>query len=410
MKKNLSAAKSWFTKTSWPIRIIILLAVIAVGWFSYTKVMRPASSQPQYQTAQVEKGTLIIAVAASGQVSTVNSISVNTAASGVVSQVFVSDGEKVKAGTPLAKLDLDQTSKQKYFSALASYESAKANLHSLQNTLFVTNQKLINDAVARNLASDDPTYIEENATWLAAEASYKNQQNSINATALALQQASPVIVAPISGTVTGLSLQKGSGLTSSTSSTTTGQKIASIKTEANPAISVNLTEIDVPKVKVGQKATVIFDALTDKTFTGKVASIDTVGTVASGVVSYPAVVTLDTSSPAILPNMSATVNIVLDTRTDVLLVPSIAVETQNGQSTVRVMKGKQIQTISVAIGLSSDSQTEIGSGLDGGETVITGTVVPTAASRGNQTQSPFGAFRIGGVGGGGGGGGARFNH
>jgi len=378
---------------------ILILVLIRWGWTAYRAHQ---ASVPQYQTEQIQKGTLVVTITASGQVSTVNSISVNTSASGVVAQVYVQDGQKVTAATALARLNLDLISKQKYLSALASYNSAKANLYSLQNTLFTTNQKLINDAVARNLSVDDPTYIEENASWKAAEASYLNQQNSINSAALALQQSSPTIYAPVAGTVTGLTLQKGSGLTSSTSSTTTGQKIASIKTDANPAVTVNLTEIDVPKIKVGNKATITFDALTDKTFTGKVVSVDTVGSVSSGVVSYPAAIVLDTSSPEILPNMSATVNIIINTRADVLLIPNTAVQTQNGQTFVKVMKGKQIDTVHVAVGEASDTQSVVDSGLNEGDIVITGTVTPaTSTTRSNQTQSVFGTLRVGGFGGGG---------
>ncbi len=395
----------WLTAHPKLVKVGLGVAVVALVWFGWSKYRSYKSSQPQYQTAQVEKGTLVVAVTASGQVSTVNSLAVNTSASGVVAQVYVHDGLSVGAGAALAQLDLDQTSKQRYLTALASYNSAKANQYTLQNTLFTTNQKLINDAVARNLSVDDPTYIEENASWKAAEASYLNQQNSIAAAALALQQSSPVIYAPVSGVVTGLTLQKGSGLTSTTSSTTTGQKIASIKTNANPAVAVNLTEIDVPKIKVGSKATITFDAIADKTFTGKVISVDTVGSVTSGVVSYPAAIALDTTSGDILPNMSAQVNIIIATKTDVLLVPTTAVKTQNGQNTVQVLQGKQVQSVDVSVGKTSATQTEIVSGLKEGDTVVTGTITtPTSTTRSSQTQSPFGALR----GGFGGGGGARF--
>lgn len=370
-----------------------------VAVWGVSKWRSSQQAKPQYQTAVAQTGTLVVTVTASGQVSTVNSIAVNTSASGVVSQVYVQDGQQVIAGQALASLNLDQVSKQKYLSALAAYNSAKSQQYSLQNTLFTTNQKFINDAVARNLATDDPTYIEENANWLAAETSYQNQQNSINASALALQQASPMIFAPISGTVTGLTLQPGSGLTSSTSSTTTGQKIASIKTDAHPAITVNLTEIDVPKVKIGDKATVTFDALANKTFTGKVVSLDTVGSVSSGVVSYPAIIVLDSASVDILPNMSATVNIVLDTQTDVLLVPNSAIQTSSaGESTVQTDVNGKISTVNVTLGKASDTETVITSGLKDGDVVISGVINSTP----NNARSATGGSLFSGIRGGGG--------
>lgn len=97
---------------------------------------------------------------------------------------------------------------------------------------------------------------------------------------------------------------QGSG--SSTTSTINSSKVASIQTNSFPISQLNLSETDVLKVEIGQKATMTLDALPDKTFTGKVVGIDKTGSINSGVTNYPVTIQFDTSPNDILPNMSAT--------------------------------------------------------------------------------------------------------
>jgi len=357
-------------------KIIVITTIVILAAFGIYKWQAPKSPKINYQITQVERGTLIVSVSASGQISAANSASVMTNAGGVIKKVYVQNGQKVYSGQPLVEIDLDRESRQKYISALSSYDSVKSSIYSLQTTLFSTNQKLINDAVARGLAKDDPTYIQQNATWLAAESAYKNQQNSLSSSWLSLSLVSPIIYSPISGTLTGLSLQVGSVITGA-------QKIASIKTNADPVLSLNLTEIDAPKIKIGNKATITLDAFLGKTFTGKIVSIDTVGIVSSGVTVYPAVIKLDSANDNILSNMSAQANIIIDTKTDVLLVPFGSI--QNGK--IKIMKDNKVSGVPVETGLASDTQIEIVSGLSEGDTIITGTT--NGAPSNGQTRSVF---------------------
>jgi multidrug efflux pump subunit AcrA (membrane-fusion protein) len=163
-------------------------------------------------------------------------------------------------------------------------------------------------------------------------------------------------------------------------------------------ISINLTEIDVPKVKLGNKVTVKFDALTDKTFTGSVISIDTAGSVSSGVTTYPTVIRLDSESDAILSNMAGSASIITQTKDNVLLVPVSAVQKQtDGSLYVRVMKDNKPVEKAIEVGLSSSSETEIISGLSEGEIVIT-SIISANTSSGSSRNGATSVF--GGMGGG----------
>lgn len=407
----------------------LILIIIIVGIFVFSKILS-SSKRPQYQTAEVTKGTLVVALTESGQVSVANKVSIVTQASGIVSNIYVKSGDTVNAGDKIADITLDTAGQQRqaqawssYLSAQNSLNNANAQAYSLQSALFVANQKFVNDKGILNPTDQqklDPVYIEENATWLAAEAAYKNQsgviaqaQASLNNASLFYQLTSGVITAPIAGEVSDLILTKGmqigsSNTTAGSSTNTSNQTIASIKTGNSTTVTVSIAEVDASKVKVGQKATITFDALSNKTFTGKVMGINTTGVVASGVTTYPAVIQLDDiSNSNILPNMNATSNIITNVKDNVLLVPSSAVQTVGSQSSVKVLKNSQVTTVNVVVGDSSDSQTEIASGLSVGDTVVTSTISTGTTSQSSGTSPFSGGLRLGNFGGGGGGGTSR---
>lgn len=413
-KQKIGIGVAWFLTLSVLKKLMVVAILIAVIWFGILPLFSPKKQTTQTQTTTVTKGTLISAITASGTVSSSNNTSVSTQLTGVVNTVYVKNGDSVTAGQTLMTITPDRDSAQKKSAAYASYlsaqnnvNSAQANMYTLQSQLFVANQKFVNDKGVTDPKTDDPVYIEEKATWLAAEAAYKNQQNviaaaqaSLNSASLSYAQISSTVTSPMSGTVSGLSVQPGTVIKSSSTSTTdsSNNTLATIHTSGNPIVSVSLSEIDVPQVKAGDKATVTFDAFPGKTFTGKVTSIDTTGSVTSGVTTYPAAIVLDTEVSGLLANMSASVSIITAVKDDVLSVPTSAIQTSNGESTVRVMKNGQITSVTVTTGITSDTETEITSGLSEGDTVVTSTISTSQTTTGTST-SPFGGnLRFGGGG------------
>lgn len=399
--------------------VVIVVLTILGGFIGWRSISSNKDEKVQLQTAQVERGMIISSVSASGQVLSVNVMSANTKASGIVKKVYVKDGGQVKKGDKILEIDLDFQGQQKNVSAWSSYlsaknslESAKANQYTLQADLF---SKW--DAFKELAESDDyenadgtPKYEQRSLPefhipekeWLATELKYKNQEQVIAQVQAALisswltyVQTSPIITAPTDGVITSLMFAEGMSIgTLDTGSTTSNQKVATIQTEGMPIVSVNLSEIDVSQVEAGQKATIILDSIANKTFTGKVIGVDRIGQTTSGVTQYPSIIQLDSSSAEILPNMTVTANIVIDRKDNILLVPSSAVQAQDNQSFVRVLKGNQSQLVPVETGLVSDTQTEIVSGLNEGDLVITGTVSSATQSGG---ASPFGSSGFGGM-------------
>lgn len=419
----MNRIKTWLLTLGRIQKGLIIAALILLGWYSYGKI-HAKSTTPTYQTEQAEKGTLVVAVSVSGQVSSANSAEVTTQASGVVKAVYVKDGDTVKAGQKIADLDLDLVGQQRSQQAYASYQSAQNNLDSAKANLYTSQTTLLTEwesymAKAQNATYENPDdspntgnrqltdFVITQDEWLASEGKYKVQQNaiiqaqtSLSASWLSYQQSSSSIVAPISGTITGLSLQPGTVITAQTNSSggSSSQRIASVKTDAPPTVSLNLTQIDAPKVKAGNKATLSFDSLPDKTFTGEVVSVDTIGSVSSGVTTYPAIIKLDSVIEGLLPNMSATASIITQTKDNVLLVSTTAIQTQNGSHTIRLMKNKQITSVPVEVGIANDTQTEIISGINEGDTVVTSVSTGATSSTTQSTASPFSTMgRTGGT-------------
>ncbi len=177
-----------------------------------------------------------------------------------------------------------------------------------------------------------------------------------------------------------------------------GAVLGSIITK-NEVIRISLNEVDAVKIKTGQKATVAFDALPNLTATGLVVDVDAVGTVSQGVVSYGVKIALDIADDQIKPGMSGSINIITDTRQNVLTVPNGAVKSKNGSSYVLVLDGTQdlnsptatLGFISVSeplqkpveIGLADDTNTEIIGGLVEGDQVVIRTI-----SNGKSTTAP----------------------
>lgn len=396
-------------------RITIAFVFILIAVFVFLR-LRSKRVAPTYQTSTAEKGTLISTVSASGTIVATNNIDVTSTANGLVAKVYVKEGDKVVKGQKLFQITLDASGQQRqsqayaaFLSAQNSLNSAKASYYTLQASSFAANQKFINDAVARNLATNDPTYIQENDAWLAAESNFNNAGNSINAAqanltnaSIAQAQASSVVVAPVSGTIENITVVPGMAITNSTSSSSSDSSattVANVVTPGNPAATVNIAEVDVAKVKAGQKVTLTFDSIADATFTGIVAGINKLGTSSSGVTNYPATIQFDSPSDKILPNMQVSASIITDIKDDVILVPSSAVTTQNGQTMVRELKNNVLTNVPVTIGEKSDSQTEIVEGVNEGDIVVTSIITANTTNANSSGTSVFGGTR-GGFGGG----------
>ena len=127
--------------------------------------------------------------------------------------------------------------------------------------------------------------------------------------------------------------------------------------------------------------------------------ISAIATISSGVATFPVTVTLDGRNPSLHAGASASISIIVNQVVQVLTVPTSALRTAGGGSSVQVLVNGQPQTRTVSIGASDPLRTQVLSGVNPGDEVVIATVsgtVPTTTTGGG-----------GGLLGGGGGGGGR---
>lgn len=400
---KISAFWNWLTFDKKRIIGFVVIVVILIGGWWY--LANKNKSTVTYQTSTVAKGTIVSTISASGKALTTNILAIDTQASGVVKKVYVKDGDKVYAGQKIAEITLDSAGALANAKSYASLVSAQNSVNSSNNSYRSTQASLatVYDQIKGH--DSDETLVQKE-TRTKSEVANDNAYDSLRSASANLVSASlsyrltsPFITAPSAGTIQSVNLVEGMVLTSSSSTTNiNSQRAAVIRGDSYPVVNVTLSEVDVPVVLVGQKVTVTFDSITDKTFTGVVATIDRVGTVSSNVTSYSANIKLDSMSDLILPNMAATANIILETKTDILKVPSSALITTNGQNQLKTLVSGREVDVNVEVGISGDTETQIVSGSSEGTEVITGTTTTdtaTTATKSVFSTSGFGGTRIG---------------
>ena len=178
-----------------------------------------------------------------------------------------------------------------------------------------------------------------------------------------------VILAPFGGVISAVNVKEGDKLSSVNYATTT---IIEIIDPTIIRLKAKLDEIDIPSVELNQRAVIEVDALPELQLEGEVAYINPVSIEESDVVLYEVTIDFDVPQGSGLKSgMSATAELVVDERSNILLVPNRTIKNDDeGNPVVEVMVDEQIQEQSVVVGISDGYQTEIVAGLHEGELVV----------------------------------------
>jgi len=273
---------------------------------------------------------------------------------------------------------------------------------------YTTGDKVNLGNVIVNLESDD------------AEVSLKQSELSLTDSELALQNTQDQlddynITSPISGTVLEKTSKAGDTLGSDTKSTT----MAVIADMSQLTFDIDVDELDIGNIEVGQAVQVTADSLEGKNFEGTISNISAIGTSTNGVATYPVTVLMENTGELLI-GMNVNAEIVIESREDVLQIPSSAlnrgnrvlVKDEDGSKAASQVESdsrkpsKMVDDIpdgytyvTVEVGISNTDDVEIVSGLDEGDIVI----VPTEETTTMTTQGtmPMGGGMPEGGGGGG---------
>jgi HlyD family secretion protein len=127
-------------------------------------------------------------------------------------------------------------------------------------------------------------------------------------------------------------------------------------------VDIEIPEIDINRIKVGQPASITFDAIQNKQYKGEVIAVARVGSTGQGVVSFRVTVALLNPDEMVHPGMTAALSIIINQLNDVLLVPNRAVRTVDNQRVVYVLLNNQPVAVPIELGVSSDAFSELVAG------------------------------------------------
>lgn len=124
-------------------------------------------------------------------------------------------------------------------------------------------------------------------------------------------------------------------------------------------VDVDITEVDINRIRPGQPVSLSFDAITGKTYNGVVSEVGTVGSLASGLVNFKVTIELSDADEMVRPGMTAAVNIITETVEDVLLVSNRAVRLREGKRVVYVLEAGVPTARDITLGLTSDQFSQV---------------------------------------------------
>ncbi|HTT66778.1 MAG TPA: efflux RND transporter periplasmic adaptor subunit [Gemmatimonadales bacterium] len=407
--------------------VLIVGGVIVLAGFVSLGVSKRRQPAVDVKLERVARRDLVSIVTASGKIEPEQSVDILSDIMGRIVYLPLQEGNFVQRGQILVKLDT-ATYAAAVEQAQAGVASARANVAQAQANLDQA-QRAYNrarDVRAQNaqLISEEALEQAQTAQAVAAanlDASQRAVEQAVASLRNARDQLSKTIIAsPLSGQVTRLAVKLGEVAVPGTFSRETGL-LMTVSDMSVIEARVNVDETDVVRIKLGDSAQVSIDAFPDTTFSGHVtkianssvagASASTSGLVtAAQAVDFEVRVTLDHPPKGLRPDLSATANIITDTRKQALSVPIIALTVreptadtthpapaggtavaqnapryQVSQDTSQAHRAKEAEGVFVVdtvthvahftpvkVGIAGDEYFELLSGLKGGETIVAG--------------------------------------
>lgn len=433
MKKVLAYLRShlWLVVA---IGVVLVAAVLFVIW----RQSNQRSPSEQFETVVVGRGDLTATVGATGTVRAGQTAVLTWQTSGTVETVNYNVGDRVPAGAVLASLsrsslpqsiilaEAELAAAQKALDDLRSSKTAQAQAaialrqaedayEKARDYRLSLNERVEYEIVKINTKMTPlgpvriPTiktikyYPDEEEKRIAderlalAEAQmedarrvYESLKDGVDPRDLAAAEARVTaaqatinlsrLTAPFSGTLTEVKPLVGDQVSP-------GMVAFRLDDLSQLLVDVQVSEIDINSIRVGQPVLLTFDAILGKEYTGKVIEVARAGTIVQGVVNFNVTVELTNADEQVRPGMTAAVNIVVNELKDVLLVPNRSVRLVDGNRVVYALKGDQIEVVKIRLGASSDTYSVVVDGnLDEGTLII---LNPPANLQTNGGPPPF---------------------
>ncbi len=415
MSRIVNSIKGFFKKHR---RLSISFGVVLLILLAFVIIRSRAKPQSSFQTQALARGDLTATVGATGTVRANQSAVLVWQTTGTVDQVNAKVGDQVNKGDVLASLlqtslpqnvilaQTDLVSAQQALTDLLDSDTARANawiaLRNAQTayTTALNNRTSLNGPITYQevvltqvgavtvpqvktyRSQPDPTDIANADAQLAlakaqledAQRAYDRVQSGPSSDDLSAAQARvdaaqaalsvAHITAPFSGTITQALPTPGDQIA-------LGTQAFRLDDLSSLLVDVQVSEVDINSVAVGQPATITFDAVSGKQYNGTVTEVSQAGNTTSGEVDFTVTVKLTDADVEVKPGMTAAVNIVVNQVKNQLLIPDQAVRLVNGQRVVYVLINGQPKQVAVTLGASSDTMSVVtGSNLNVGDLII----------------------------------------
>jgi RND family efflux transporter MFP subunit len=307
--------------------VVVTAAVVAA------KVQSNGDEKPKespFRLGKVQTTDLQVSVREVGVVDPVNKVEVKSTVSGRVVSMAVREGDTVKRGQLLAEVEPDVTQAQSLSEVTTAVTEAEIKLRDAERALgaqqrlfdngLLGHESLADFVAARDLARHDLD---------AAKTRYRIvEDHGIPIAGGGAQVAR--VTAPMDGVVIARGVELGETVTSGVSSFNAGTVLFTVADLGSLVIKVNLNEVDIAKVHVGQPVHVTLDAYPQRSFGGAVRFVAPAATLAEKIKVFEVEVALDELDAAFRTGMSANVEILGERRDGALSIPLEALQRKDG--------------------------------------------------------------------------------
>ena len=356
--------------------LALALALSLAGCQKEETVTAPAGVAVQVQT--VEAQDIASENTVSGQVTAGSETSVYVTATAKCTAVYVEAGDAVKAGDVICSLDMESSLAQYraaeigYTSAASSYSDQK-NILDRQVALYEKNwndTKALFEIGAASQSEVDQmelqylsTKAQRDSTLAQLEASMQSAKSSYEQLALAMENIDSHgnVIAPVDGVLASLTASEGGMVSPS-------YAVAVIDGAEQMKVNVMVSEALVPKLAIGDTVTVRVSAA-DAEFEGVIRSVEKTANQVTKL--YTVTVTVPAEVEGLLSGMFADVTFHTAVSESAVVVPSEAILTSSDRQYVFIVENDTAKRVDITTGLTGSGMTEVTSGLDAGEQLVT---------------------------------------
>lgn len=317
-------------------------------------------------TDMVTEGTFTTTVEAKGQLKPISASVVSPSVDGTVEQINVQTGQSVNEGDVLMTIKNDELDRN-VAEAQRAVAAAQEDLASAQKAEAAAQAAPTTDTAAAGAASNTST--DTSAVSAAQRSLASAQANLDQANAKA---AGRTVTAPSSGSIVELNAKVGAtvtgGMIMGESDTSGGKQCMQIADLSKMKVTVQVGEKDIAKIAVGQSANVTYPAFPDIVSQGTVTAIASVANSDSnysgGSVTFNVDILIDAPDSRLKPGMTAEVSVVTEQLDNVVMVPTMALMTEDGENyyvnVATDAEGKETRRVKVTVVTQNDNEAVVG--------------------------------------------------